>query len=89
MFSLTFFPAHSCPTWFFSQRNEIHFKNLYTRCTKNRSSNCYIKQSRHQMMKLCSSCRSSTLLNIVIDQRLRIDTCRYLIEILSRRLTGE
>ncbi|XP_061389421.1 uncharacterized protein LOC133336417 [Musca vetustissima] len=41
------------------------------------------------MMKLCSSCRSSNLLTIVIDQRLRIDTCRYLIEILSRRITGE
>ncbi|XP_059221974.1 uncharacterized protein LOC131996372 [Stomoxys calcitrans] len=41
------------------------------------------------MMKLCSSRRSSNLLNIVIDQRLRIDTCRYLIEILSRRITGE
>ncbi|XP_030377570.1 uncharacterized protein LOC115626360 [Scaptodrosophila lebanonensis] len=40
-------------------------------------------------MKLCSSRSKSSLLNVVIDQRLRIDTCRYLIEILSRRITGD
>ncbi|XP_039951816.1 uncharacterized protein LOC126753960 [Bactrocera neohumeralis] len=41
------------------------------------------------MMKLCSSRSNCTLLNVVIDQRLRIDTCRYLMEIQSRRLAGE
>ncbi|XP_037957900.1 uncharacterized protein LOC119687602 [Teleopsis dalmanni] len=46
--------------------------------------------SRHQMMKLCSSRGISTLLNVVTnDQRLRIDTCRYLMQILSRRITGD
>ncbi|XP_023163005.1 uncharacterized protein LOC111594090 [Drosophila hydei] len=39
-------------------------------------------------MKQCSS-RSNWCLLSVIDQRLRIDTCRYLIEILSRRITGD
>ncbi|XP_022234821.1 uncharacterized protein LOC111082892 [Drosophila obscura] len=41
-------------------------------------------------MKQCIS-RSSNcnLLSVVIDQRLRIDTCRYLIEILSRRISGD
>ncbi|XP_032574068.1 uncharacterized protein LOC116801013 [Drosophila sechellia] len=42
-------------------------------------------------MRECSSRSSTRLLSvvIVIDQRLRIDTCRYLIEILSRRITGD
>ncbi|XP_034098612.1 uncharacterized protein LOC117779590 [Drosophila innubila] len=40
-------------------------------------------------MKECSSRSNWCLLSVVIDQRLRIDTCRYLIEILSRRITGD
>ncbi|XP_023031619.1 uncharacterized protein [Drosophila tropicalis] len=41
-------------------------------------------------MQECSSrSRTSRLISVVIDQRLRIDTCRYLIEILSRRITGD
>ncbi|XP_033235467.1 uncharacterized protein [Drosophila pseudoobscura] len=41
-------------------------------------------------MKQCSSWSfRSLLLSVEIDQRLRIDTCRYLIEILSRRITGD
>ncbi|XP_064539164.1 uncharacterized protein LOC135428952 [Drosophila montana] len=40
-------------------------------------------------MKECSSRSIWCLLSVVIDQRLRIDTCRYLIEILSRRITGD
>ncbi|XP_032307329.1 uncharacterized protein LOC116654891 [Drosophila ananassae] len=39
-------------------------------------------------MRECSS-RNSPSLSVAIDQRLRIDTCRYLIEILSRRITGD
>ncbi|XP_043068502.1 uncharacterized protein [Drosophila bipectinata] len=35
------------------------------------------------------SSRNSSNLSVIIDQRLRIDTCRYLIEILSRRITGD
>ncbi|XP_020810337.1 uncharacterized protein LOC110185707 [Drosophila serrata] len=42
-------------------------------------------------MRECSSRINTRLPSgiIVIDQRLRIDTCRYLIEILSRRITGD
>ncbi|XP_022234820.1 uncharacterized protein LOC111082891 [Drosophila obscura] len=43
-------------------------------------------------MKQCSSWSLRSLLlllSVAIDQRLRIDTCRYLIQILSRRITGD